>query len=142
MDQILSTGNTLHEPADYNRPGQCVFYPVWDRLPSLYPVVWTLMARLRNLEELGGDSSATRLPPGGRIERHSDAGAWHAERYNCKCYIALEANRAALWSATATSRCSARAKSLSLTTRDCISMINDGTTQRTTHDCVSEWWNG
>jgi hypothetical protein len=82
--------STLHGPADYNRPGQCVFYPVWDKLPSLHPVVWTLMASQKSVE-LGG-ILATRLPPGGRIERHSDAGAWHAERYNFKCYIVLEAN--------------------------------------------------
>ena len=57
--------------ADYNALGKCVFYPVWDKLPSLHPVVWTLMASQKSVE-LGG-MSATRLPPGGRIERHSDA---------------------------------------------------------------------
>jgi hypothetical protein len=81
---------TLRETADFNLPGQCVFYPVWDRLPSIHRVVWGLMASQRSVE-LGG-ILATRLPPGGRILRHSDAGAWHAERYNCKCYVVLEAN--------------------------------------------------
>ena len=81
---------TLKEPADYTRPGQCVFYPAWDRVPSIHPIVWGLMASQRSVE-LGG-ILLTRLEPGGRILRHSDRGGWHAERYNCKCYVVLEAN--------------------------------------------------
>ena len=81
---------TLNEPADYNRPGQCVFYPVWDRLPSIHRLVWALMAQQKAVE-LGG-ILATRLPPGGRIERHSDAPSWHARHFNRKCYVVLEAN--------------------------------------------------
>ena len=81
---------TLNEPADYNRPGQCVFYPVWDRLPSIHRLTWGLMASQRAVE-LGG-ILCTRLPAGGRIERHSDAESWHARRYNRKCYVALQAN--------------------------------------------------
>jgi mannose-6-phosphate isomerase-like protein (cupin superfamily) len=81
--------DTLNEPADYNRPGQCVFYPVWDRLPSIHRLVWGLMTSQRAVE-IGG-ILCTRLPPGGRIERHAD-DAWHAHRYNRKCYVVLEAN--------------------------------------------------
>jgi hypothetical protein len=81
---------TLREQADFNRPGQCVFYPVWDRLPAIHPVVWALMS-MQHSVELGG-ILCTRLPPGGSILRHSDRGAWHAERYNRKCYVVLEAN--------------------------------------------------
>ena len=89
VDQVLAR-DTLKEPADYNRPGQCVFYPVWDKLPSIHRLTWGLMASQRAVE-LGG-ILCTRLPAGGRIERHSDAGAWHAERYNRKCYVVLQAN--------------------------------------------------
>jgi len=81
---------TLKEPADFNRPGQCVFYPVWHKLPAIHPIVWSLMASQHSVE-LGG-ILCTRLPPGGRIQRHSDRGAWHAERYNFKCYVVLQAN--------------------------------------------------
>jgi len=81
---------TLKEPADYNRPGQCEFYPVWNKLPAIHQLVWGLMVSQRAVE-IGG-ILCTRLPPGGRIERHSDAGGWHAERYNRKCYVVLRAN--------------------------------------------------
>jgi hypothetical protein len=82
--------DTLKEPEDYNRPGQCVFYPVWDKLPSIHRLTWGLMASQRAVE-LGG-ILCTRLPPNGCIARHSDQGAWHAERYNRKCYVVLQAN--------------------------------------------------
>ena len=81
---------TLTGPAAYNQPGQCVFYPAWDRLPALHAVVWGLMASMRSVE-LGG-ILLTRLPPGGRILRHSDGEAWHARHFNCKCYVVLKAN--------------------------------------------------
>jgi mannose-6-phosphate isomerase-like protein (cupin superfamily) len=81
---------TLREPEDYNRPGQCVFYPVWDKLPSMHRLVWGLVASQRAVE-IGG-ILCTRLPSGGRIKRHSDADAWHAQRYNRKCYVVLQAN--------------------------------------------------
>src|SRR4051812_43167882 len=81
---------TVKDPPDSNRPGQCVFYPLWDKLPSLHPIVWALMGSQQSVE-LGG-ILCTRLPPGGRIKRHTDRGGWHAEHYNFKCYITLEAN--------------------------------------------------
>ena len=121
---------TLHEPADYNRPGQCVFYPVWDKLPALHPVVWSLMASQKSVE-LGG-ILCTRLPPGGRIERHSDAGAWHAERYNCKCYIALEANARCVVECDGDEQVFRTGEIFEFDNLRPHSMTNDGTTQRTT----------
>lgn len=81
---------SLREPADYNRPGECVFYPAWDKLTLLQPVVWGLVQTLRALS-LGG-ILLTRLPPGGRIARHADGVAWHARHYNRKAYVVLAAN--------------------------------------------------
>jgi Aspartyl/Asparaginyl beta-hydroxylase len=121
---------TLLEPADYNRPGQCVFYPVWDRLPSMHRVVWSLMASQHSVE-LGG-ILVTRLQPGGRILRHSDAGAWHAERYNCKCYVVLEANARCIVECDGEEAVFRPGEIFELDNLRPHSMENSGTTQRTT----------
>jgi mannose-6-phosphate isomerase-like protein (cupin superfamily) len=121
---------TLHEPADYNRAGQCVFYPVWDKLPSLHPVVWTLMASQKSVE-LGG-ILCTRLPPGGRIQRHSDAAAWHAQRYNFKCYIVLEANARCVVECDGEEQVFREGEIFEFDNTRPHSMENGGDTQRTT----------
>jgi aspartyl/asparaginyl beta-hydroxylase len=121
---------TLKEPADYNRPGQCVFYPVWDRLPSIHPVVWGLMASQRSVE-LGG-ILVTRLRPGGRILRHSDRGAWHAERYNCKCYVVLQANARCVVECDGDEQVFREGEIFELDNLRQHSMENGGTTPRTT----------
>ena len=105
--------DTLNEPADYNRPGQCVFYPVWTGCPDPSPRVGT--DDTQRAVEIGG-ILCTRLPPGGRIERHDD-DAWHAHRYNRKCYVALETNADVSLSATVMSRCFVQARYSSSTTR-------------------------
>ena len=120
----------LQETADYNRPGECVFYPVWDRLPSMHPLVWSLVASQKSVE-LGG-ILCTRLPPGGRIERHSDAGAWHAERYNCKCYVVLEANARCVVECDGDEEVFRVGEIFELNNLRPHSMENGGTTQRTT----------
>jgi mannose-6-phosphate isomerase-like protein (cupin superfamily) len=122
--------DTLIEPDDYNRPGQCVFYPVWDKLPSLHPVVWTLMASQRSVE-LGG-ILCTRLPPGGRIQRHSDGCSWHAQRYNFKCYIVLEANARCVVECDGEEQVFREGEIFEFDNTRPHSMTNDGTTQRTT----------
>lgn len=122
--------DTLHEPADYNRPGQCVFYPVWDKLPSLHRVVWGLMASQRSVE-MGG-ILVTRLAPGGRILRHSDRGAWHAGRYNCKCYVVLEANARCVVECDGDEQVFRPGEIFEFDNLRPHSMSNDGTTMRTT----------
>jgi hypothetical protein len=80
----------LTEPARYGEPHVPVFYPAWDRLPSLRPIVFNLMAYMSAVQ-LGG-VMITRIPPGGQIDWHDDRGSWHAEFFNCKVYVPLQAN--------------------------------------------------
>lgn len=63
------------------------FYPAWRRLPALHGVVWSLMAMARGVE-LGG-LLITRIPAGGVILPHSDAGGWHADLFDTKFYVVL-----------------------------------------------------
>lgn len=65
-----------------------VFWPAWYELPSLRPMIFALMNRVACVEL--GSILITKLPPGGRILPHSDAGSWAPEYYNCKCHITLE----------------------------------------------------
>ena len=60
------------------------FWPAWQRLPALRPVVFGLMARVQAVEL--GSILITRLPPGKQIDPHSDAGNWAPEFYNTKCH--------------------------------------------------------
>lgn len=63
-----------------------VWYPAWDKLPSLKPVVFQLMAHLSG-EMLGG-ILITKIPSGGVIEPHTDDG-WHVQYYD-KFYLSLK----------------------------------------------------
>lgn len=121
---------TLKEPADFNRPGQCVFYPVWDRLPSLHPLVWGLMGSQQSVE-LGG-IMCVRLPPGGRIERHTDIGGWHASHYNFKCYVVLEANARCVVECDGDEQVFRPGEIFEFSNQLPHSMCNDGDTMRTT----------
>jgi hypothetical protein len=64
-----------------------VFWPAWYALPSLRPLVFGLMNRVAAVEL--GSILLTRLPPGGEILPHSDAGNWAPEYYNCKAHLTL-----------------------------------------------------
>jgi hypothetical protein len=64
-----------------------VFWPAWHALPALRPIVFGLMARVQAVE-LGG-ILITRLPPGGEILPHSDAGNWAPEYYNAKAHLTV-----------------------------------------------------
>lgn len=64
-----------------------VFWPAWSALPSLRPLVFNLMARVQAVEL--GSILITKLPPGGEILPHSDAGSWAPEYYNMKCHMTL-----------------------------------------------------
>lgn len=63
------------------------FYPAWHLLPSLHAVVWSLMAMTKAVE-LGG-LLITRIPAGGQIAPHNDAGGWHADLFDSKFYVVL-----------------------------------------------------
>lgn len=62
-----------------------VFWSAWHALPSLRPMVFALMTRVQAVEL--GSILITKLPPGGEILPHSDAGSWAPEYYNCKAHI-------------------------------------------------------
>ena len=64
-----------------------VFWPAWTELPSLRPLVFGLMQRVAATEL--GSILITKLPTGGIIKPHSDAGSWAPEYYNTKCHITL-----------------------------------------------------
>jgi len=64
-----------------------VFWPAWQELPSLRPLVFALMSRVCAVEL--GSILITKLPAGKMIEPHSDAGNWAPEFYNMKCHLTL-----------------------------------------------------
>jgi hypothetical protein len=80
----------LTAPEHWGEPHWPVFWPAWHALPALAPIVYDLMHR-EHATHLGG-ILITRIPAGGRIKPHSDAGGWHAEKYNRKIYVPLRTN--------------------------------------------------
>lgn len=66
---------------------RCEFWPAWRELPALRPLVFGLMALVQAVEL--GSVLITKLPPGGAILPHSDAGCWAPEFYNCKAHATI-----------------------------------------------------
>jgi hypothetical protein len=62
-----------------------IWYPVLDKIPSVKKIVFDLM-HIVDGERLGG-ILITKLPAGGHIARHTDAG-WHAQYYD-KFYVPI-----------------------------------------------------
>ncbi len=83
----------IDDPQRYAEPHWGVFYPAWQALPSLRPIVFGLMALTQSVH-LGG-VLITRLPPGARVHGHVDR-SWHATFHNCKVYVALKTNPACI----------------------------------------------
>jgi quercetin dioxygenase-like cupin family protein len=73
--------------SEINDEHDSIWYPAAAKLPELRPILFGLMSRVEG-ERLGG-VMITKLPPGGRIEGHTDGG-WHAGYYD-KYYVALKA---------------------------------------------------
>lgn len=80
----------LTSPERFAEPHFAVFYPAWDLLPALRPIVFSLMAQVEAVH-LGG-ILLTRIPPGGRVKPHHDRGGWHAEFFNTKVYVGVQTN--------------------------------------------------
>lgn len=78
----LEAGNM----AGFNDPHLPVWYPAFDALPSLKPILFELMAKVEG-EMLGG-VLITRIPPGGGIDPHIDKN-WHVDYFD-KYYISLQ----------------------------------------------------
>lgn len=73
-------------PERFGEEHDSVYYPAWDALPAARTLVFDLMAHVQG-ERLGG-ILITKIPPGGEIAGHKDAG-WHVEYYD-KFYIQLD----------------------------------------------------
>lgn len=74
----------------YAEPHFAAFYPAWDLLPALKPIVFDVMAKAKAVY-LGG-IFITKIPPGKSVLPHHDRGPWHAEFHNLKVYIPIQAN--------------------------------------------------
>lgn len=84
----------FQERDDYrglNDPHIPIWYPAWEMLPSLQPVVFRLMKMVRG--EMIGAVLITRIPDGEGIDRHTDA-SWHVD-YFSKFYVSLRAAQGA-----------------------------------------------
>lgn len=80
----------LTEPHHFAEPHDSTFYPAWDALPSLHPIIWTLMG-VAKPRRLGG-ILITRIPAGKSVKPHHDRGGWHAEHHNWKAFAPLRSN--------------------------------------------------
>lgn len=81
----------LERLADMNKHGartehDSVWYSAYDRLPSVKPIIYDLM-RLVQAERIG-TILITRIPPGCKIDPHTDVG-WHVDYYD-KFYVSLK----------------------------------------------------
>lgn len=72
--------------ARFNEEHDSVWYPAYREIPEIKPLVFGLMSLVQG-ERLGG-VLITKVPPGGRIEPHTDHG-WHAGYYS-KFYIPIQ----------------------------------------------------
>lgn len=73
----------------YTAEHESVWHPAYAKLPQLRPIIFGLMARCE-ATRLGG-VLITRIPPGGHVLPHADAG-WHPEKYNMKVYVPILTN--------------------------------------------------
>lgn len=74
--------------AAFNGPHESVWYPVADRIPAV-KVLIEQVCRVVGCESLGG-VLITKIPPGGEVKPHIDAG-WHAGHYE-KFAVQLKGN--------------------------------------------------
>lgn len=80
----------LTDAKSFKEPHWSVNWPAWHLLPAAQEIVFDLMRRVRAVH-LGG-VLLTLIPPGGKILPHNDKGSWHAEFYNTKVYVPVQAN--------------------------------------------------
>lgn len=70
-----------------------IWYPVIEKIPGVKKVVFDLMSKVDG-ERLGG-VLITKLPVGGHIARHTDAG-WHAQYYD-KFFVPIQIKAGAIF---------------------------------------------
>jgi hypothetical protein len=78
------------DPETWSGPHFAEFWPAWDALPSLHPIVFDIMHAV-NATTLGG-ILITKVPAGKRVEPHNDRGHWHPDFYLCKAYVIIQSN--------------------------------------------------
>lgn len=76
-------------PLKFHDEHHSTWYPAYDKLPALRPLIFGLMNVFAGTE-LGG-VLITRVPPGRSIGRHKDVG-WHAGFFARKFAIMLRSN--------------------------------------------------
>lgn len=77
----------------FDKEHDSVWYPIADKLPSIKKVLFDLMYAVDG-ERLGG-VLITKVPPGGKILKHTDSG-WHATYYD-KFYVPLLNDKGAMF---------------------------------------------
>lgn len=70
-----------------------VWYSVIEKIPTVKKIVFDLMYKVEG-ERIGG-VLITKLPPGGHIARHTDAG-WHAQYYD-KFFVPIQIQEGAIF---------------------------------------------
>ena len=81
----------LTDPRKFNDEHVPVWYPAWERLPALKPIVFDLMAKVQG--EMIGGILITKIPSGQGIASHTDEG-WHVEYFD-KFYLSLKSESGA-----------------------------------------------
>jgi quercetin dioxygenase-like cupin family protein len=76
-------------PIDQQQPHDSVWYGAIRQLPAIRTIIEKVMLAMPKGAELGG-VLITKIPPGGQVKPHSDAGTWHAEYYNQKVLVLLQ----------------------------------------------------
>lgn len=94
MSDIWVRFNADHsDPLRMSDPHIPVWYPAWEALPALKPIIFDLMAKVRG-EMLGG-VLITRVPSGAGIEPHRDK-SWHVDYYD-KFYLSVRSAPGAIF---------------------------------------------
>lgn len=75
-------------PQDFSNEHESVWYDAYYQLPAIEWIIAQVQAHLGDFE-LGG-VLLTRIPPGGQVYPHSDAGKWHPEYYTDKVLILVK----------------------------------------------------
>lgn len=75
----------LNNLAAFNNEHVPVWYPAWEKLTALRPILFDLMAKVQG--EMIGGVLITRIPPGMGIAPHVDLG-WHVDQYD-KFYLSV-----------------------------------------------------
>jgi hypothetical protein len=82
----IANYKSLEDMSTFNDRHESVWYPSASRINGLRSLIFKLMQHVEG-ERLGG-ILITKVPPGGSIAAHTDAG-WHAEYYS-KFYVPIQ----------------------------------------------------